>query len=52
MSLIPKFQIGLWNGWILSAIFLIANYLIMFIAPIDNMAKSIRKCEIEKKRKA
>ena len=37
MSLIPEFQIGLWNGWILSAIFLVANYSIMFTAPKENV---------------
>ena len=37
MSLIPEFQIGLWNGWILSAIFLVANYFIMFTAPKENV---------------
>jgi len=36
MSLIPEFEIGLWNGWILSAIFLVANYSIMFTAPKEN----------------
>lgn len=37
MSLIPEFEIGLWNGWILSAIFVIHNFLIMFIAPKKNI---------------
>jgi protein-S-isoprenylcysteine O-methyltransferase Ste14 len=37
MSLIPEFKIGLWNGWILSAIFLVANYTMMFIAPKENV---------------
>jgi len=37
MSLIPEFQIGLWNGWILSAIFLFANYFIMFFLPKENI---------------
>lgn len=37
MNLIPEFEIGLWNGWILSVIFLVANYLVMFIAPKDNV---------------
>ena len=37
MSLIPEFQIGLWNGWILAAIFLVANYSIMFIASKENV---------------
>ncbi len=37
MSLIPEFKIGLWNGWILSAIFLVANYSIMFTAPKENV---------------
>jgi protein-S-isoprenylcysteine O-methyltransferase Ste14 len=37
MSLIPEFEIGLWNAWILSAIFLAANYSIMFTAPKENV---------------
>lgn len=37
MSLTPAFEIGLWNAWILSAIFLTANYLIMFISPKENV---------------
>ena len=37
MSLVPEFKIGLWNGWIFSAIFLVANYSIMFIAPKENV---------------
>ena len=37
MSLIPAFKIGLWNAWILSVIFLVANYFIMFIAPKENV---------------
>ncbi|MCK4735366.1 MAG: isoprenylcysteine carboxylmethyltransferase family protein [Methanophagales archaeon] len=37
MSLTPAFEIGLWNGWILAAIFLTANYLIMFISPRENV---------------
>ena len=36
MPLTPAFEIGLWNAWILSAIFLTANYLIMFISPREN----------------
>ncbi len=36
MSLTPAFEIGLWNGWILAAIFLAANYLLMFISPREN----------------
>ena len=36
MTLTPAFEIGLWNGWILAAIFLTANYLIMFISPREN----------------
>ena len=36
MSLTPAFEIGLWNGWILAAIFLTANYLLMFISPREN----------------
>ena len=36
MSLIPDFQIGLWNGWILSAIFLVHHFLVMFIIPKEN----------------
>lgn len=36
MSLIPEFQIGLWNGWILSAIFLVHNFIMMFIPPKEN----------------
>ena len=30
MTLIPEFEIGLWNGWILSAIFMVSNYLLLF----------------------
>ena len=37
MSLVPDFEIGLWNSWILAAIFLVANYFIMFIAPKENV---------------
>ena len=37
MSLIPEFEIGLWNGWIFSAIFLIINQFFMFITPKENM---------------
>jgi protein-S-isoprenylcysteine O-methyltransferase Ste14 len=37
MSLVPDFEIGLWNGWILAAIFLVANYFIMIIAPKENV---------------
>jgi protein-S-isoprenylcysteine O-methyltransferase Ste14 len=33
----PEFEIGLWNGWILAAIFLVANYSIMFTAPKENV---------------
>ena len=36
MSLIPDFQIGLWNGWILSAIFLVHHFLMKFIIPKEN----------------
>ena len=36
MPLIPEFGIGLWNGWILSAIFIVVNYLMMFITPKEN----------------
>ena len=37
MSLIPEFEIGLWNGWMLSVIFMAHNFLIMFIAPKENV---------------
>jgi|GEM_PF-6421638 len=37
MSFIPEFGIGLWNGWILSVIFMAHNFLLMFIAPKENM---------------
>jgi hypothetical protein len=37
MSLIPEFKIGLWNGWIFSVIFILYNFLIMFITPKKNM---------------
>ena len=37
MELIPEFKIGLCNGWILSAIFLVINHFFMFIAPKENM---------------
>lgn len=37
MSLIPEFKIGLWNGWIFSVIFMLHNFLIIFIAPKKNM---------------
>ena len=30
MSLIPEFEIGLWNGWILCIIFILSNYLLLF----------------------
>ena len=33
MTLIPEFEIGLWNGWILSAIFIIHNFIMIFIMP-------------------
>ena len=36
MELIPEFKIGLWNGWILSAIFLVHNFIMMFIPPKEN----------------
>ena len=50
MSLISEFEIGLWNGWILAAIFLIANYLIMFIAPIDNIKEMMEQVKQAKKK--
>ena len=50
MSLIPEFEIGLWNGWILAAIFLIANYLIMFIAPRDNIREMMDQVKHAKKK--
>ena len=37
MTLTPAFEIGLWNGWILAALFLTANYLLMFISPRENV---------------
>lgn len=43
MSLTPEFEIGLWNGWILAAIFLVANYFIMFIAPKENIKEMMEQ---------
>ena len=37
MTLTPEFEVGLWNGWILAAILLVANYSIMFAAPRENV---------------
>lgn len=45
MSLIPEFQIGLWNVWIFSAIFLVANYSIMFIAPKENVKEMMNEAK-------
>jgi len=50
MSLIPEFQIGLWNGWILAAIFLVANYFIMFIAPKENTKEMMDQVKHAKKK--
>lgn len=50
MSLIPEFEIGLWNGWILAAIFLVANYFIMFIAPKDNIREMMDQVKYAKKK--
>ena len=50
MSLIPGFELGLWNGWILSAIFLIANYLVMFIAPRENVKEMMDQVKQAKKK--
>ena len=50
MSLIPEFQIGLWNSWILSAIFLVANYLVMFIAPKENVKEMMDQVKQAKKK--
>jgi protein-S-isoprenylcysteine O-methyltransferase Ste14 len=50
MSLIPGFELGLWNGWILSAIFLFANYLVMFIAPKDNIKEMMDQVKQAKKK--
>ena len=50
MSLIPEFKIGLWNGWILSAIFLFANYLVMFIAPKENIKEMMDQVKQAKKK--
>lgn len=36
MPLIPEFQIGLWNGWWFSTIFLTINYLLVYIMPKEN----------------
>ena len=30
MTLIPEFEIGLWNAWILCIIFMVSNYLLLF----------------------
>ncbi|MCK4528820.1 isoprenylcysteine carboxylmethyltransferase family protein [candidate division WOR-3 bacterium] len=50
MSLIPEFRIGLWNGWILSAIFLIPNYFPMFIAPKENIKELMEQVKQAKGR--
>ena len=54
MSLIPEFQIGLWNGWILSAIFMVSNYLLLF-APkarqnFKEMMDQVKRLKGENKR--
>ena len=51
MSLIPGFELGLWNGWILSAIFLFVNYLVMFIAPKENIKEMMDQVKHAKKKK-
>lgn len=50
MSLISEFEIGLWNGWILSAIFLFANSLVMFITPRDNIKEMMDQVKQAKKK--
>jgi len=50
MSLTPAFEIGLWNAWILAAIFLIANYFIMFIAPKENVREMMDQVKRAKKK--
>lgn len=41
MSPIPEFEIGLWNGWILSAVFLVANYGFFFIGAAKENVKEM-----------
>ena len=54
MTLIPEFKIGLWNGWILSAIFMVSNYLLLF-APkakqnFKEMMEQVKRLKGENKR--
>ena len=43
MDFVPELKIGLWNGWILSVVFLIANYSIMFSAPKENVKEMMNE---------